>query len=50
MIQSHIEDLLAEAYIDNKIQDGDHLVITHETGADELKIINDDSSQINNSK
>ena len=50
MIQSHIEDLLAEAYIDNKIQEGDHLVITHESGAEELTIINDNSSQINNSK
>lgn len=50
MIQSHIEDLLAESYIDNKIQEGDHLVITHESGAEELTIINDNSSQINNSK
>lgn len=50
MIQSHVEDLIAEAYIDNKIQDGDHLVITHEPGAEELKIINDSSSQINNPK
>jgi ATP-dependent Clp protease ATP-binding subunit ClpC len=50
MIQSHVEDLIAEAYIDNKIQDGDHLVITHEPGAEELKIINDNSAQINKSK
>lgn len=50
MIQSHVEDLIAEAYIDNKIKDGDHLVITHEPGAEELKIINDASSEINNSK
>jgi ATP-dependent Clp protease ATP-binding subunit ClpC len=50
MIQSHVEDLIAEAYIDNKIQDGDHLVITHEPGAEELKIINDGSAQINNPK
>ena len=50
MIQAHIEDLLAESYIDNKIQDGDHLVITHDPGAEELRIINDGSSQINNSK
>ncbi len=50
MIQSHVEDLIAEAYIDNKIQDGDHLVITHEPGAQELKIISEDSSEINNSK
>lgn len=50
MIQSHVEDLIAEAYIDNKIQDGDHLVITHEPGAEELQIINDSSSQINNPK
>lgn len=41
MIQSHVEDLLAEAYIDNKIQDGDHLVITHDPEAEELRIIND---------
>lgn len=44
MIQSHIEDLLAESYIDNKIQDGDHLVITHDPGAEELRIINERSS------
>ena len=50
MIQSHVEDLIAEAYIDNKIKDGDHLVITHEPGAEELKIISEDSTQINNSK
>jgi ATP-dependent Clp protease ATP-binding subunit ClpC len=50
MIQSHIEDLLAESYIDNKIQEGDHLVITHDPGAEELRIISEDSSQINNSK
>ena len=50
MIQSHVEDLVAEAYIDNKVQDGDHLVITHDPGAEELRIINEDSSQINKSK
>ena len=38
VIQSHIEDLIAEAYIDNKIQDGDHLVITHKDGEDSLVI------------
>jgi ATP-dependent Clp protease ATP-binding subunit ClpC len=50
MIQSHVEDLIAEAYIDNKIKDGDHLVITHETGAEELTINIESSSEINNSK
>ena len=50
MIQSHVEDLIAEAYIDNKIQEGDHLVITHEPGAEELSIISGDSAEINNSK
>ena len=28
VIQSHVEDLIAEAYIENKIKEGDHLVIT----------------------
>jgi ATP-dependent Clp protease ATP-binding subunit ClpC len=50
MIQSHVEDLIAEAYIDNKIKDGDHLVITHEPGEEELRIISRDLTQINNSK
>ena len=50
MIQSHVEDLIAEAYIDNKIQEGDHLVITHEPDAEELSIISGDSAEINNSK
>jgi len=50
MIQSHVEDLIAEAYIDNTVQNGDHLVITHDPGAEELRIINGDSSQINKLK
>lgn len=50
MLQSHVEDLIAEAYIDNKIKDGDHLVITHEPDAEELTINIESSSEINNSK
>lgn len=50
MIQSHVEDLIAEAYIDNKIQEGDHLVIGHETGAEELFITNSRDAGINKSK
>lgn len=38
VIQSHIEDLIAEAYIDNKIKEGDHLVITHKAKSDKLCI------------
>ena len=50
MIQSHVEDLVAEAYIDNKIQDGDHLVIGYESGAESLTITNSRSAKINNKK
>ena len=39
VIQSHVEDLIAEAYIDNTIKEGDHLVITHKEGEDCLAII-----------
>lgn len=38
VIQSHVEDLIAEAYIDNKVKEGDHLVITHREGEDSLAI------------
>ena len=38
VIQSHIEDLIAEAYIDNKIKEGDHLVITHKAKSETLCI------------
>jgi ATP-dependent Clp protease ATP-binding subunit ClpC len=38
VIQSHVEDLIAEAYIDNKVTDGDHLVITHKDGEECLNI------------
>ena len=38
VIQSHLEDLIAEAFIDNKIKDGDHLVITHKANDDKLTI------------
>jgi ATP-dependent Clp protease ATP-binding subunit ClpC len=38
VIQSHVEDLIAEAYIDNKVKDGDRLVITHREGEDSLAI------------
>ncbi len=38
VIQSHVEDLIAEAYIDNKVKEGDHLVITHKEGEDCLAI------------
>jgi ATP-dependent Clp protease ATP-binding subunit ClpC len=38
VIQSHVEDLIAEAYIDNKINDGDHLVITHIDGEEALTL------------
>lgn len=50
MIQSHVEDLVAEAYIDNKIQEGDHLVIGYESGAESLTITNGRSAEINNQK
>lgn len=39
VIQSHVEDLIAEAYIDNKVKEGDHLVITHKEGEDCLAIV-----------
>ena len=38
VIQSHLEDLIAEAFIDNKIKDGDHLVITYKANDDKLTI------------
>lgn len=38
VIQSHLEDLIAEAFIDNKIKNGDHLVITHKANDDKLTI------------
>ena len=38
VIQSHLEDLIAEAFIDNKIKDGDHLVITHKANDNKLTI------------
>lgn len=38
VIQSHLEDLIAEAFIDNKIKDGDHLVITHKANNNKLTI------------
>lgn len=40
MIQSHVEDLVAEAYIDNKIKAGDHLIIT-KSPTDEKLIIDE---------
>jgi len=50
MIQSHIEDLIAESYIDNKIKDGDHLVITHDPETDTLVIANAEADGINKEK
>lgn len=38
VIQSHLEDLIAEAYIDNKVKEGDHLVITHKAKSESLSI------------
>ena len=38
VIQSHVEDLIAEAYIDNKVKEGDHLVITRKSEEDHLTI------------
>jgi ATP-dependent Clp protease ATP-binding subunit ClpC len=38
VIQSHVEDLIAEAYIDNKIKEGDHLVITHKDKEESLAL------------
>ena len=38
VIQSHVEDLIAEAYIDSKVKEGDHLVITHKEGEESLHI------------
>jgi ATP-dependent Clp protease ATP-binding subunit ClpC len=40
IIQSHLEDLIAEAYIDNKVKDGDHLVITKKVKDECLSIKN----------
>jgi ATP-dependent Clp protease ATP-binding subunit ClpC len=37
-IQTYVEDLIAEAYIDGKIKDGDHLVINHKAKDDKLSI------------
>jgi ATP-dependent Clp protease ATP-binding subunit ClpC len=37
-IQTHVEDLIAEAYIDGKIKDGDHLVITCKSKDEKLTI------------
>ena len=45
VIQSHVEDLIAEAYIDNKIKDGDHLVITYDKNQNKL-IIHDTTSKV----
>lgn len=38
VIQSHLEDLIAEAYVDNKVKEGDHLVITRKAKEDCLSI------------
>jgi ATP-dependent Clp protease ATP-binding subunit ClpC len=40
VIQSHLEDLIAEAYIDNKIKTGDRLVVTKKVKDDGLSIKN----------
>ena len=37
-IQTYVEDLIAEAYIDGKIKDGDHLVINHKAKEATLSI------------
>jgi ATP-dependent Clp protease ATP-binding subunit ClpC len=37
-IQTYVEDLIAEAYIDGKIKDGDHLVITCKPKDEKLSI------------
>ena len=37
-IQTYVEDLIAEAYIDGKIKDGDHLVITCKSKEEKLSI------------
>ena len=36
VIQNHVEDLIAEAFIDGKIKDGDKLVITHKAKDENL--------------
>jgi ATP-dependent Clp protease ATP-binding subunit ClpC len=36
VIQNHVEDLIAEAFIDGKIKDGDKLVITHKAKEENL--------------
>jgi ATP-dependent Clp protease ATP-binding subunit ClpC len=38
VIQSHLEDLIAEAYVDNTVKEGDHLVITKKAKEDCLSI------------
>lgn len=38
VIQNLVEDLIAEAYIDGSIKDGDHLVITHKAKEEKLTI------------
>lgn len=38
VIQSHVEDLIAEEYIDNNIREGDHLVITKSPKEEKLII------------
>jgi len=37
-IQTYVEDLIAEAFIDGKIKDGDHLVINHKAKDEKLSI------------
>lgn len=38
VIQNQVEDLIAEAYIDGKIKEGDHLVITYKAKDEKLSI------------
>lgn len=38
VIQNHVEDLIAEAFIEGKIKDGDHLVINHKVKDQKLSI------------
>lgn len=37
-IQTYVEDLIAEEYIEGKIKDGDHLIITHKSKDEKLSI------------
>ena len=38
IVQSHVEDLIAESFIDGLIKEGDHIQVNHSTKEDKLVI------------